>query len=67
MIHNNSLSDIERIDYLKNSSGEAEQLLLNIPPTSDNFARAWEILTDQYQNLKSKFKNSIECAYGFPL
>lgn len=44
---------IERIHYLKNALIVDEALLLqNIIPTADNFARAWESLTEQYQNLR---------------
>lgn len=54
MIHDNrSLSNVERIHYLQNAlTGEAALLLQNIPPTATNFTRAWETLTDQYQNLR---------------
>ncbi|XP_018394146.1 PREDICTED: uncharacterized protein LOC108772967 [Cyphomyrmex costatus] len=46
-----SLSNIKRFQYLKSSvKGDAEQLIISFPTTSENFDRAWTTLTDHYEN-----------------
>ncbi|XP_018407674.1 PREDICTED: uncharacterized protein LOC108783572 [Cyphomyrmex costatus] len=46
-----SLSNIKRFQYLKSSvKGDAEQLIISFPTTSENFDRAWTTLTHHYEN-----------------
>lgn len=45
------LSEVERLHYLKVSlKGEAENLVKNLQTTAENYARAWKILCDYYEN-----------------
>lgn len=52
LVHeNNSLSDVQKLHYLKTSvSGEAEALLSHIQVTSSNYETAWNVLTRRYGN-----------------
>ncbi|XP_071054978.1 uncharacterized protein [Onthophagus taurus] len=48
---NSELSLVEKLHYLKMSvTEEPAQLLKNIAICEDNFARAWDILIDRYEN-----------------
>jgi len=49
--NDNSLSNVEKLHYLKVSlKAEAECLIKNLPTTAENYSRAWKLLTDQYEN-----------------
>lgn len=52
LIHNNkTLSDIEKFQYLLSSvSAQALGLIKNIPISADNYAIAYQTLSDRYQN-----------------
>lgn len=52
LIHNNkSLDNVQRMQYLKGYlSGEAEQLLRQIPISDANYDRCWELLNARYNN-----------------
>lgn len=54
MIHNNdSLDSVQKLQYLKSYlTGEAEQLLRNIPVSGTNYARCWTQLEQRYNNKK---------------
>ncbi|KAL0880858.1 hypothetical protein ABMA27_002041 [Loxostege sticticalis] len=60
LIHENkSLSNVQKLHYLKSSlSGDAEQLLKHIPVTESSYENAWTTLTDRYNN-KRIIVNSI--------
>ncbi|XP_071652192.1 uncharacterized protein [Temnothorax longispinosus] len=46
-----SLSEVERLHYLKVSLKEdAEALIKNLPTTAENYRRAWKILCEQFEN-----------------
>ena len=54
MKHDSNLEDVERLYYLKSSvSGEAADLLKNIPVTDANYARAWGRLKSHYENTRA--------------
>ena len=55
LIHDNgSLTDVQRMHYLKSTlSGEAEQLLRNVTVSAVNYATAWERLVHRYSNERS--------------
>lgn len=59
MIHDNTeLSDIQKIRYLKTYvCGEAARLIQHLSIDGKNYASAWEILTDRFQN-KRKLVNT---------
>ena len=52
LIHNNkSLSDVQKLHYLKGSlSGEPEALIRNFATTELNYTEAWKQLTKRYDN-----------------
>lgn len=51
VVNNSELTDVERMHYLKTSlSGEAAQLVINLPVSGDTFALAWETLIARYEN-----------------
>jgi hypothetical protein len=54
MIHNNnSLDDVQKMQYLKSYlTGEAEQLLRNIPVSDKNYTQCWIQLEQRYNNKK---------------
>lgn len=54
MIHNNeSLDSVQKLQYLKSYlTGEAEQLLRNIPVSDTNYTRCWSLLEQRYNNKK---------------
>ena len=48
---NNSLTNVERLHYLKTSMmGDASELLKHIATIGENFDRAWTTLTSRYEN-----------------
>lgn len=48
---NRSLNDVEHLHYLKTSlHGKAADLVSAIPTTNENYNRAWNILTEHYEN-----------------
>lgn len=54
LIHNNSnLGNVQKIHYLKGYlTGEAEQLIRQIPVSADNYERAWSLLNERFNNKK---------------
>ncbi|XP_070518811.1 uncharacterized protein [Cardiocondyla obscurior] len=45
------LGDVERLHYLKGClKGEAEQMVRNIPLTSENYERVWNLLEEHFAN-----------------
>ncbi|XP_052751852.1 uncharacterized protein LOC113522552 [Galleria mellonella] len=52
LIHSNeSLDDVQKLHYLKGHlTGEAEQLIRQVPVTSANYKQCWEQLENRYNN-----------------
>ncbi|XP_070515871.1 uncharacterized protein [Cardiocondyla obscurior] len=49
VIHDKTLSPVERLHFLKTSlKGEAELLIRHVPVTNANFERSWKLVTDYY-------------------
>lgn len=47
----NNLSSVEKLHYLKVSlKAEAEALVKNLPTTAENYQRAWNTLTEHFEN-----------------
>ncbi|XP_070527742.1 uncharacterized protein [Cardiocondyla obscurior] len=45
------LGDVEKLHYLKGClKGEAEQMVRNIPMTSENYQRVWDLLEEHFAN-----------------
>nr|XP_034194805.1 uncharacterized protein LOC117611027 [Osmia lignaria] len=67
IIDNDALSLVEKLHYLKISlSGEPAQLLQNIPMTGDNFERAWNSITQRYQNLRVLITSQLASITALP-
>ncbi|XP_075977354.1 uncharacterized protein LOC142977361 [Anticarsia gemmatalis] len=53
LVHNTTISDVQKLHYLKTSvSGEAEALLRHIQITENNYAHAWGLLQARFGNKK---------------
>ncbi|KAL0809310.1 hypothetical protein ABMA28_011521 [Loxostege sticticalis] len=54
LIHcNNSLENVQKLHYLKGYlTGEAEQLVRQIPVSADNYSRTWNLLNERFNNKK---------------
>lgn len=51
LVHNTSISNVQKLHYLKTSvSGEAERLLRHIHITDSNYDQAWELLAKRLGN-----------------
>lgn len=61
LIHkNNAISTIEKFNYLKASViGEAARVIESLELSEVNYAIAWELLVNRFQNTKQIIKNHI--------
>ncbi|XP_022817932.1 uncharacterized protein LOC111350544 [Spodoptera litura] len=61
LVHNNSsLSDVQKLHFLKTSvTHEAQTLLNNIQVTDNNYAHAWDILRTRYGNKRLILNHSM--------
>lgn len=62
MIHKNqSLDDVERLQYLKSYlTGEAEQLIRNKPVMVANYKSCWNIIERRYNNKQFLVHNILK-------
>ncbi|CAG5059136.1 unnamed protein product [Parnassius apollo] len=62
LVHNcQSLDNVQKMYYLKGYlTGEAEQLLRQIPISSENYQTAWETIKSRYDNKKFLTKNILQ-------
>ncbi|EGI68971.1 hypothetical protein G5I_02355, partial [Acromyrmex echinatior] len=57
---NSSISAIEKFHYLKPClEGPAEELIRPLAMTEDNYPRAWELLSEQYENKKELSRSNF--------
>lgn len=60
IISNKSLTDIERMQYLKSVvTDEAERAIASLRITNENFEKAWKILTERFDNKQAIIDNQI--------
>jgi hypothetical protein len=53
IVNNKSLLNVQKFHYLTSSlKGEAKTLIVNLQITNHNFAVAWELVTQRYNNIK---------------
>uniref|UniRef100_A0A8D8M962 Peptidase aspartic putative domain-containing protein n=1 Tax=Cacopsylla melanoneura TaxID=428564 RepID=A0A8D8M962_9HEMI len=53
VVENNELTDVQKLQYLKSClTGHALAEIINLATTNDNFAVAWKLLQDRFQNNK---------------
>lgn len=65
LVHQTSLSDVQKLHYLKTSvTGEAELLLRNITITDDNYLQAWEKLKGRFGNKKMILNLTLKKLFG---
>lgn len=62
-----SLSKVEKLHYLKtNVKGDAEKLIRDLPSTEENFERAWQILTEQFENKRLLVRSYLSAFTALP-
>jgi len=59
-----NLSDIEKFQYLV--SGDAAKIIESIELTGRNYATAWELLQQRYDDPRSLKKKHIQCLFAMP-
>jgi hypothetical protein len=65
MVHNQAISDSQKLQYLKTSlTGEAAALIQSIDVTDANYQEAWRILGDQYQNERYLIHSHLQSLFG---
>lgn len=61
------LSNIEKFQYLVSSiSGDAAKIIESIELTQQNYATAWELLQQRYDDPRSLKKKHIQCLFMMP-
>nr|CAI5844533.1 unnamed protein product [Callosobruchus analis] len=67
LIHSNTnLSDVEKLYYLKSClKSEAADVIKSLEVTSGNYAVAWELLNDRFENKKLITSNHIKSILNF--
>lgn len=68
LIHNNAnISEIEKFHFLRGSlESNARDILQNLEITSDNYAIAWDILCERYDNESMLVNNYLKNLFGLP-
>jgi len=62
-----NLSDIEKFQYLISSiTGDAAKIIESIELTGRNYATAWELLQQRYDDPRSLKKKHIQCLFAMP-
>lgn len=68
LIHNNTnLNDIQKFHYLKSAiKGEAASVIHSIEVSADNYATAWTLLKDRFENKKLIIFNHVKAIFDLP-
>ncbi|KMQ86784.1 gag-pol protein, partial [Lasius niger] len=62
-----SISDVEKLHYLKASlKGEAELLVRNLSTISENYQRAWNLLLEHYENKRLLLRSYFSAFTALP-
>ncbi|KMQ83044.1 hypothetical protein RF55_21106, partial [Lasius niger] len=62
-----ALSKVEKMHYLKTSvKGDADQLIRNLPATQENFERAWDTLTEHFENKRLLVRSYLSAFTSLP-
>ncbi|XP_076667997.1 uncharacterized protein LOC143368801 [Andrena cerasifolii] len=65
VIRDGSLSDVERLHYLRGCiKGDALMALRHLPVRAATFARAWDLLQDHYENERLLVQAQMETLFG---
>lgn len=63
-----TLSDVQKLYYLKASvTGDAALILNRVPFSDANFAAAWKLLTDEYDNVRNLVQAHLRAFVDFPI
>ncbi|XP_071643053.1 uncharacterized protein [Temnothorax longispinosus] len=55
------ISNVEKMHYLRTSlTGEAAQLISNLPVAEDSFAAAWDLLVERFENKRLLISSQVE-------
>ncbi|EGI68264.1 hypothetical protein G5I_03077, partial [Acromyrmex echinatior] len=58
--NNSSISAIEKFHYLKTClEGPAKELIQPLAMTEDNYPRAWELLSERYENKRELSRSNF--------
>nr|CAH7713646.1 unnamed protein product [Callosobruchus chinensis] len=68
LVHNNnSLTDIQRFNYLRSSlEVEVQQIIKSIEVSSDNYNVAWQMLEQRYENKKLIIHKHLKAIFDHP-
>ncbi|XP_008485636.1 uncharacterized protein LOC103522310 [Diaphorina citri] len=68
LVHNNeSLTDVQRLHYLKASlKGEASDLVSSLSTSNNNYDVAWKLLCEQYENTRLIVNNHVKAIVNAP-
>ena len=67
VVRDTTLTDAERLHYLRGAlTGDAELLLRNMPESEENFEVAWQLLQDRYDNQRLMVKAQMNTIFGLP-
>ncbi|XP_075157511.1 uncharacterized protein LOC142230768 [Haematobia irritans] len=66
-INNSRLSNVEKLFHLtQKTSGEAREIISNVPLTNDGFILAWKNLTDRYENKRMQVNDQLKTLFNLP-
>ncbi|XP_063931166.1 uncharacterized protein LOC135143218 [Zophobas morio] len=68
LINNNtSLNAIQKFHYLKGTlSGEAQKTISHLTPSTDNYAAAWALLVERYENNRLISQHHVRSLFSLP-
>ncbi|XP_071579669.1 uncharacterized protein [Temnothorax nylanderi] len=62
---NPDISNVEKMHYLRTSlTGEAAQLISNLPVAEDSFASAWDLLVERFENKRLLISSQVDRLFG---
>ncbi|XP_075162890.1 uncharacterized protein LOC142235523 [Haematobia irritans] len=66
-INNSRLSNVEKLFHLtQKTSGEAREIISNVPLTNDGFTLAWRNLEDRYENKRMQVNEQLKTLFNLP-
>ncbi|XP_075150836.1 uncharacterized protein LOC142224943 [Haematobia irritans] len=66
-IKNSRLSNVEKLFHLtQKTTGEAREVISNVPLTNEGVALAWKNLTDRYENRRMQVNGQLHVLFNLP-
>lgn len=66
-INGSKLSNVEKFFHLKQkTTGEAREIISQVPLTNDGFELAWKLLTDRYENRRMQVNEQLKVLFNLP-